>query len=223
MDQPSSPPRDPLTLANRIHAIDRPRPHLLWQFLIFAFFTLPAFPITALLLYFRYHTLRYRFDAQGVSISYGIFFRREAFLTYARIQDIHVKRNIVERWLGLGTVEVETAGGAGSGPAARSRSSWLCFVPPPQSTGERAKLPYRARQQAEPSRRQLVSSHQKGLPSLALGVRKRLAGRGKPARKLRCRVLGNGCGSPTPHVSPYFTTRSRGLAGHSGAGTCLLA
>jgi hypothetical protein len=32
-----------------------------------------------------------------------------------------------------------------------------------------------------------------------------------------------GCGSPTPHVSPYFTTRSRGLAGHSGAGTCLLA
>jgi hypothetical protein len=34
---------------------------------------------------------------------------------------------------------------------------------------------------------------------------------------------GKGCGSPTPHVSPYFTTRSRGLAGHSGAGTCLLA
>lgn len=116
MDQPSSPPRDPLALATKIHAIERPHPHLLWQFLIFAFFTLPAFPVTALVLYFRYHTLRYRFDAQGVSISYGIFFRREAFLTYARIQDIHVKRNIVERWLGLGTVEVETAGGAGSGP-----------------------------------------------------------------------------------------------------------
>ena len=31
------------------------------------------------------------------------------------IQDIHVRRNVVERWLGLGTVEVETAGsGAGA-------------------------------------------------------------------------------------------------------------
>jgi hypothetical protein len=32
-----------------------------------------------------------------------------------------------------------------------------------------------------------------------------------------------GCGSPTPQVSAYFTTRSRGLTGHSGAGTCLSA
>lgn len=107
---------DDAALAQKIHAIERPHPNLLWQFMILAFLTLPAFPIAALLLYFRYHTLRYRFDAQGVSISYGILFRREAFLTYARIQDIHVKRNIVERWLGLGTVEVETAAGSGSGP-----------------------------------------------------------------------------------------------------------
>lgn len=107
---------DHTALAQKIHAIERPHPNLLWQFLIFAAFTLPAFPIAALLLYFRYHTLRYRFDEQGVSISYGVLFRREAFLTYARIQDIHVKRNIVERWLGLGTVEVETAAGSGSGP-----------------------------------------------------------------------------------------------------------
>jgi putative membrane protein len=118
MDAPDAPAPtlDPLALEQKIHAIDRPHPNLLWQFLIFALFTLPAFPLTALILYFRYHTLRYRFDAQGVSISYGILFRREAFLTYARIQDIHLKRNIIERWLGLGTVEVETAGGSGSGP-----------------------------------------------------------------------------------------------------------
>jgi len=118
MDAPDAPPPavGPLALEQKIHAIDRPHPNLLWQFLVFAVFTLPAFPVTALLLYFRYHTLRYRFDAQGVSISYGVLFRREAFLTYARIQDIHLKRNIIERWLGLGTVEVETAGGSGGGP-----------------------------------------------------------------------------------------------------------
>jgi uncharacterized protein len=103
-------------LARKVHAIERPHPNLFWQFMILALFTTVASPVVALVLYFRYHTLRYRFDDQGVSISYGILFRREAFLTYKRIQDIHVKRNVVERWLGLGTVEVETAAGSGSGP-----------------------------------------------------------------------------------------------------------
>src|SRR6185295_17795869 len=111
-----TPSPDATARARTVHAIERPHPSLLWQFLIYAFFTLPAFPIAALILYFRYHTLRYRFDEQGVSISYGVLFRREAFLTYARIQDIHVKRNVVERWLGLGTVEIETASASGSGP-----------------------------------------------------------------------------------------------------------
>ena len=100
--------------AKSIFAITRPHPNLLWQFLILAVLGGPAFPVLALAMYFRYHSLRYRFDDQGVSVSYGILFRREAFLTYQRIQDIHVKRNIVERWLDLGTVEIETAGGGGA-------------------------------------------------------------------------------------------------------------
>jgi putative membrane protein len=49
-----------------------------------------------------------------VHASWGVFFRREASLTYARIQDIHLKRNILERWLGIGRVQVQTASGSGS-------------------------------------------------------------------------------------------------------------
>jgi putative membrane protein len=109
---PERPPVDPA----KIYAIERPHPRLLWQFMIFALMGAAAFPIAALILYFRYHTLRYKFDAEGVSISYGVLFRREAFVTYARIQDIHVRRNVVERWLDLGTVEIETAAGSGGGP-----------------------------------------------------------------------------------------------------------
>lgn len=116
MDDLAPVAHDAEALARKVHAIERPHRNLLWQFMILSLFTTVASPVVALVLYFRYHTLRYRFDEQGVSISYGILFRREAFLTYARIQDIHVKRNIVERWLGLGTVEVETAAGSGSGP-----------------------------------------------------------------------------------------------------------
>jgi putative membrane protein len=38
-------------------------------------------------------------------------FRREIFLTYRRIQDIHVTRNLFHRWLGLAAVAVQTASG----------------------------------------------------------------------------------------------------------------
>ena len=42
---------------------------------------------------------------------WGILFRREVIVNYARIQDIHLRSNIVERWLGLGRVLVQTASG----------------------------------------------------------------------------------------------------------------
>ena len=44
----------------------------------------------------------------------GILFRREINLTYARIQDIHLRSGIIQRWLGLANVEVQSAGGGGS-------------------------------------------------------------------------------------------------------------
>jgi putative membrane protein len=62
---------------------------------------------------FRYQTLRYRFDEDGVHASWGFFFRREISLTYARIQDIHLHRGLLERWLGLGAVQIQTASGSG--------------------------------------------------------------------------------------------------------------
>ena len=71
----------------------------------------PGFPFVILPLMFKYHTLRYRFDDEGVSMSWGLFFRREVYLTYRRVQDIHVTRNLVERWMGLAKVLIQTASG----------------------------------------------------------------------------------------------------------------
>jgi len=72
----------------------------------------PFFVFALVPLYFRYHTLRYEFDDEGVSMRWGVLFRREIHLTYARIQDIHLTSNVVERWLGLGRVLVQTASGS---------------------------------------------------------------------------------------------------------------
>jgi putative membrane protein len=93
-------------------AITRPDRRLLWYYTLVALCSGPAFPFVFLPLFFKYETLKYRFDDSGISMSWGILFRREIYLTYRRIQDIHLTRNIVQRWLGLATVAVQTASGS---------------------------------------------------------------------------------------------------------------
>src|SRR5262245_566877 len=77
-----------------------------------ALLTGPGVVVLFLPMFFKYETLKYRFDDDGMSMSWGILFRREILLTYRRIQDIHLTRNIVQRWLGLATVSVQTASGS---------------------------------------------------------------------------------------------------------------
>jgi len=93
-------------------SITRPDPALLTYYLLIAALTLIAFPFVFLPHYFKYKTLRYTFDDRGVSMSWGLLFKREIYLTYRRIQDIHVTRNLFHRWLGLASLAVQTASGA---------------------------------------------------------------------------------------------------------------
>ena len=97
-----------------ILAIERPHPDLWKYYLLSCLVIPPLFPILVLPMYFRYHTMRYKFTDEGISMSWGILFRRETIINYARIQDIHLRSNIVERWLGLARVLVQTASGNAS-------------------------------------------------------------------------------------------------------------
>jgi putative membrane protein len=91
-----------------LRAIERPHPRLLAYYVLrsilvpFWFIALPYH-------WFRYSTMRYRFDGEGVTMSWGVLFRREITLTYSRIQDIHLTSNFVQRWLGLANLEIQTA------------------------------------------------------------------------------------------------------------------
>ena len=104
---PEVPVRDEAILA-----LERPDPNLLLHYAILSCLALIAAPIVFVPLFFKYHTLRYKLDREGISASWGILFKREVHLTYKRIQDIHLKRNFVERWLGIATIEVQTASGS---------------------------------------------------------------------------------------------------------------
>jgi len=92
--------------------IERPAPALLRYYLLCACAAGPFFPVAVIPLLARYYTLRYRFDHDGIAMRWGVLFRREIYLTYRRIQDIHLNRNLVQRWFSLATVTVQTAAGS---------------------------------------------------------------------------------------------------------------
>jgi len=94
-----------------IASIEKPEEKLLKYYVFQALATTIAFPFTMIYLYFHYHTMRYRFDEQGIRMTWGIFFHYEVMLNYARIQDVHLRSNALERWLGLARIEIQTASG----------------------------------------------------------------------------------------------------------------
>jgi putative membrane protein len=101
-----------MDLQDRVFAIHRPHPRLWTLYLIRCVLMFPLAPIALPVLWFRYHTMRFRFDAEGVNMRWGIIFRREIQLTYSRIQDIHLSSGLVQRWLGLADIQVQTASGS---------------------------------------------------------------------------------------------------------------
>ena len=94
-----------------ILAIERPHPNLFTYYWVSLLVFPPLLPVLILPVWFRYHTMRYKFTDEGISMRWGILFRREIIVNYARIQDIHLRSNFVERWFGLARVLVQTASG----------------------------------------------------------------------------------------------------------------
>jgi putative membrane protein len=98
--------------AFRAEAITRPAPVLLRYYVLCSLLAGPFFFFPLIPLFCKYVTLRYRFDDSGIAMQWGVLFRKEIYLTHRRIQDIHLTRNIVQRWFGLATVAVQTASGS---------------------------------------------------------------------------------------------------------------
>lgn len=104
---------DPAT-DRHIQSLERPDKALWTYYLLSCLVFPPLLVILAPYLWFRYSTMRYKFTDDGISMSWGILFRREIIVNYARIQDIHLRSNVVERWLGLARILVQTASGNSS-------------------------------------------------------------------------------------------------------------
>lgn len=97
---------------DQVITIERPDRKLLTYYIIMSVLLPPISLLALPVLFFRYETMRYKFDAEGISMSYGLLFRRQVNLTYARIQDIHLTSGIIQRWLGLADLHIQTASGS---------------------------------------------------------------------------------------------------------------
>ena len=100
------------TSTQDIFNLERPHPSLRTLYILRAVLSGPLVIVLLPLFLFRYRTLRYRFDEEGIHMRVGILFRREVNLTYARIQDIHLQSGILHRWLGLADIQIQTASGS---------------------------------------------------------------------------------------------------------------
>ena len=81
-------------------------------YVVVSLLTFVAFPVTLITLYIKFRTLQYRFDDDGVWRRQGLLWRREVNVAYRRIQDIHLTNGLIQRWLGLATVSIQTAAGS---------------------------------------------------------------------------------------------------------------
>ena len=89
--------------------LERPEPKLRTYYTLASFLWGPLFPIALIMYYGRYRSLHYSFDEQGITVDWGTFNHHEISVDYARIQDLHLRSNVVERWLGLARIEIQTA------------------------------------------------------------------------------------------------------------------
>lgn len=98
----------------KVFAIDKPHPNLIKCYFVTSLLSGPLFFIVFPYLFCKYHTLRYKFDDEGITVSWGLLFKKEVHLNYSRIQDIHIISGIIQRWFGIPEIQIQTAAGNAS-------------------------------------------------------------------------------------------------------------
>ncbi|MEI8213844.1 MAG: PH domain-containing protein [Planctomycetota bacterium] len=89
-----------------------PAPQLFSYYLLGALLSGPLIVIILPALWFRYSTLKYQFEETGLRMQVGFLFKKEVVTSYRRIQDIHLTSGVIQRWLGIASISIQTASGS---------------------------------------------------------------------------------------------------------------
>lgn len=69
---------------------------------------------------FYYRSLSYEIGAEQVIVRQGVLTRAVKNVPYRTVTNLTVKRGVLDRWLGLGTLDIQTAGTSGTNQAEQS-------------------------------------------------------------------------------------------------------
>jgi uncharacterized membrane protein YdbT with pleckstrin-like domain len=69
---------------------------------------------------FYHRSLSYKIGDEQVIVRQGVLTRAVKHVPYRTVTNITVKRGLIDRWLGLGTLEIQTAGVSGTQQAEQS-------------------------------------------------------------------------------------------------------
>ncbi|MBR9679774.1 MAG: PH domain-containing protein [Candidatus Altiarchaeota archaeon] len=92
---------------------------LLFPSLVLAYLLVTFLGFAYIRAYFQ--TILYNIGGKEVSWSRGVFFKRTSVVPYTRITNIDAVQGPVQRWLGLGTLKLQTAGYSGQNVRAELR------------------------------------------------------------------------------------------------------
>ncbi len=93
-------------------------PDLGWIF--FIIYAICAFVVMLMcfaFIYFYVPTISYEIGDQDVIVRKGLITRTEQVVPYRTITNVDVKRGLIERWMGLGSIVLHTAGYSGTSEA----------------------------------------------------------------------------------------------------------
>ncbi|MEM0358853.1 MAG: PH domain-containing protein [Candidatus Hadarchaeales archaeon] len=108
----------------------------LYFLLFFSLYFVPLFLATTLVLYWiprYYSSLRYELREEEVRVRKGVWWKMEHTVPYARVMSVDTVQGPLSRRLGIGSVDIYTAGytgqaGGGGGPGTRRAEASLIHL-----------------------------------------------------------------------------------------------
>ncbi len=106
------------------------------------FLTMCIIPIFVALIIVRliaalaYRNYSYSILEDYILIKRGILSRHSVRLTFERVQNVNIVKKILDRIFGVGTVQIETAGGSGVGGAGGSSEGYILALRHPKPMAE---------------------------------------------------------------------------------------
>ncbi len=94
--------------------------------IVYILILIPAYILSSIWARHFYNNFRYKIGERKIIIYQGVIWRQKTYIPYDRIQNIDITEGPIERYLGLSTLVIETAG-------RLAPEGWIPGIPPKEA------------------------------------------------------------------------------------------